>query len=83
MIEYDFSGVDRAARQIYQKVAPDLKDINRRPDAGTYVQLNPTGFFLAARSCLVVKVEDLNSQNHLVLSVGDKELTARPGVRAH
>ena len=73
LIEYDFSGVDKAARQIYRKC----------PDSGSLTALNPTGFFLAARSTIIVKVEDEDSQNHLVLSVGDKELTVRPGVRAH
>ena len=73
LIEYDFSGVDAAARRIYSKC----------PKSGNFNQLNPNGFFLAARSAITVKVEDVNSQNHLVLSVGDKELTVRPGVRAH
>ena len=101
LIEYDFSGVDAAARRIYSKC----------PKSGNYNQLNPDGFFLAARSAITVKVEECvsrrlnpgplllacmtdilssifrwssaNSQNHLVLSVGDKELTVRPGVRAH
>ena len=63
--------LDVAARQIYRKQATD------------YVALNPTGFFLAARSALTLKIEDADSLNHLVLSVGDKEITARPGVRAH
>ena len=73
LIEYDFSGVDAAARRIYSKC----------PKSGNFNQLNPTGFFLAAHSAITVKVEDEGSQNHLVLSVGDKELTVRPGVRAH
>ena len=73
LIEYDFSGVDAAARRLYSKC----------PRSGNYNQLNPNGFFLASRSVCIVKVEDESSQNHLVLSVGDKELTVRPGVRAH
>ena len=72
LIEFDFSGVDDAARQIF-----------RKEKSGAYSPLNPNGFFLAAKSTLCLKVEDDNSNNHLVLSVGDKELVARPGVRAH
>ena len=71
MIEFDFSGVDAAARRIYRK------------DGAELTPLNPTGFFLAARSSVTLKIEDTNSLNHLVVSVGDKELTVRPGVRAH
>ena len=72
LIEYDFAGVDAAARQIYRKEA-----------TGTFSPLNPSGFFLGAKATLTLKVEDVTSNNHLVLSVGDKELVARPGVRAH
>ena len=43
LVEYDFSGVDAAARQIYKK------------DGADYVPLNPSGFFLAARSCVTLK----------------------------
>ena len=73
LIEYDFTGVDAAARQIYRK----------DPASGEFAALNPTGFFLAAKSTVTLKVEDPSSNNHLVLSVGDKEITIRPGVRAH
>ena len=45
--------------------------------------LNPSGFFLARKTSFTLKVEDPSSFNHLVLSVGDKEITVRPGVRAH
>lgn len=48
-----------------------------------YTQLNPSGFFLAAKSVFILKVEDEKSLNHLVVSIGDKEITVRPGVRAH
>ena len=72
LIEYDFAGVDSAARQIY-----------RKEPTGKFSPLNPSGFFLAAKSTLTLKIEDPSSNNHLVLSVGDKELVARPGVRAH
>uniref|UniRef100_A0A7S0PZW2 Uncharacterized protein n=1 Tax=Coccolithus braarudii TaxID=221442 RepID=A0A7S0PZW2_9EUKA len=72
LLEFDFSGVDEAARKVYRKEAE-----------GVYVPLNSTGFFLAPRSSITLKIEDPDSLNHLVLSVGDKELTARPGVRAH
>ena len=71
MIEFDFGGIDAAARDICKK------------EGGKYVPMNPNGFFLAAKSCITLKVEDASSLNHLVLSVGDKEITARPGVRAH
>ena len=71
MIEFDFEKMDSAARQIFRK------------DAEGYVALNPAGFFLAAHSTITLKIEDDSSLNHLVLSVGDKEITARPGVRAH
>ena len=71
MLEFDFSGVDASARQIFRK------------DGVQLTPLNPTGFFLAARSSVTLKIEDANSLNHLVVSVGDKELTVRPGVRAH
>ncbi|KAL1498924.1 hypothetical protein AB1Y20_013445 [Prymnesium parvum] len=72
LLEFDFGGVDAAARQLFRKTGD-----------GKYVSLNPTGFFLAPQCAVTVKVEDANSLNHLVLSVGDKELTVRPGVRAH
>ena len=71
LVEYDLSGVDSWARRIYRK------------DGTSYAPLNPTGFFLADRTALTLKVEDADSLNHLVLSVGEKELTVRPGVRAH
>lgn len=102
LVEFSFEGVDKAARQIYKKDEA----------SGEFAQLNPTGFFLAAKSSVTLKVEDPASCNHLVrepapkstnrarpclvtsptlhvfllrqvLSVGDKELTIRPGVRAH
>mmetsp|Transcript_15697 Transcript_15697/g.18914 ORF Transcript_15697/g.18914 Transcript_15697/m.18914 type:complete len:140 (-) Transcript_15697:485-904(-) len=72
MLQYDFSGVDAASRQIF-----------RREDSGEYVTLNPTGFFLASSTSFTLKIEDETSFNHLVVSVGDKEITVRPGVRAH
>uniref|UniRef100_A0A7S2D9H9 Uncharacterized protein n=1 Tax=Haptolina brevifila TaxID=156173 RepID=A0A7S2D9H9_9EUKA len=81
MVEFDFTGVDAAARQIFRRVS-DAGDPNNLGSA-SYQALSPNGFFLAARSPLILKVEDANSMNHLVLSVGDKEMTARPGVRAH
>ena len=83
MLEFDFSGVDHAARQIFKRVEGTGADDMNAPGLGSFQALNPTGFFLAPRSCLTLKIEDDNSMNHLVLSVGDKELTARPGVRAH
>jgi hypothetical protein len=73
LVEFNFEGVDAAARQIYKK----------DPAKDEYTALNPHGFFLAARSSVTLKVEDPASNNHLVLSVGDKEVTIRPGVRAH
>eukprot|EP00316_Scyphosphaera_apsteinii_P021361 CAMPEP_0119331972 /NCGR_PEP_ID=MMETSP1333-20130426/81762_1 /TAXON_ID=418940 /ORGANISM="Scyphosphaera apsteinii, Strain RCC1455" /LENGTH=172 /DNA_ID=CAMNT_0007341701 /DNA_START=166 /DNA_END=684 /DNA_ORIENTATION=- len=76
LIEYDFSGVDSAARQIYRREISPTGSL-------CYTALNPTGFFLSARSAVILKVEDATSLNHVVLSVGDKELTVRPGVRAH
>ena len=83
MIEFDFSGVDRAARQLFRRIPGGGAEDHNSPDARRYIALNPNGFFLAPRSALTLKIEDVNSLNHLVLSVGDKELTARPGVRAH
>mmetsp|Transcript_68635 Transcript_68635/g.129448 ORF Transcript_68635/g.129448 Transcript_68635/m.129448 type:complete len:143 (+) Transcript_68635:127-555(+) len=71
-LTYDFSGVDAIARDLFQK----------KPD-GTFVQLNPTGFFLASKSSVLLKVEDDSVFNHVVVSVGDKEITIRPGVKAH
>ena len=45
LLEFDFTGVDAAARQIF-----------RREADGKYVALNPTGFFLAGRSSITLKV---------------------------
>lgn len=72
MMDFDFSNVDHAARQIYKK-----EDING------FIPLNPTGFFLATRTCITLKIADPNTYNHLVISVGSKEITIRPGVRKH
>lgn len=71
-VEYDFGGVDAHARNLYKKEGDDK-----------FVALNPGGFFLAAKTVFTVKVEDVNSQVHLVVSIGDKEVTVRPGVRMH
>ena len=71
MIEFDFEGVNHAARQLYRRVDGAGNDHNSYGGAN-YVALNPAGFFLAARSTLTLKIEDENSLNHLVLSVGDK-----------
>ena len=61
LVEYDFSGMDAASRQIFKK-----------QEDGTFNPLNPTGFFLAQKTCVNLKIEDPTSFNHLVLSVGDK-----------
>ena len=50
---------------------------------GIFVPLNPTGFFLANSTVVTLKVEDETTCNHVVVSVGDKEITIRPGVRKH
>ena len=73
LIEYDFEGVNAAARQIYKK----------DPSTGEFTQLNPNGFFLAPKSSITLKVEDASTFNHVVISVGEKEITIRPGVRQH
>ena len=52
-------------------------------DDGSYAPLNPNGFFLGSKLAITLKIEDSTTYNHLVLSVGDKEITVRPGVRAH
>lgn len=44
LLEFDFHGVDQAARQIFRKSATG------------YVALNPNGFFLAPRCCITLKV---------------------------
>ena len=72
LVEFDFSNVDAAARQIFRKA-----------DDGSYAPLNPNGFFLGSKLAITLKIEDSTTYNHLVLSVGDKEITVRPGVRAH
>ena len=72
LVEFDFSNVDAAARQIFRKA-----------DDGSYAPLNPNGFFLGSKLAITLKIEDATTYNHLVLSVGDKEITVRPGVRAH
>ena len=41
-------------------------DGDRKLDSGEFAQLNPTGFFLAAKSSVTLKVEDPASCNHLV-----------------
>ncbi|CAK0848066.1 unnamed protein product [Prorocentrum cordatum] len=71
-LTYDFSNIDAAARRIY-----------RRLDDDTFSQLHPTGFFLGVKTTFVVKVENPCSANHLVVTVGEKEVTVRPGVRQH
>ena len=71
LVEFDFSNVDAAARQIFRKA-----------DDGSYAPLNPNGFFLGSKLAITLKIEDSTTYNHLVLSVGDKEITVRPGVRA-
>ena len=43
LVEYDFTGVDAAARRIYKKEGAD------------YLPLNPTGFFLASRTSITLK----------------------------
>ena len=63
--------VERVAHALYRK------------EGEAFVALNPGGSFLAARTCVPLKVEDPGSENHLVLTVGDRELTVRPGVRQH
>ena len=55
----------------------------RKADDGSYAPLNPNGFFLGSKLAITLKIEDATTYNHLVLSVGDKEITVRPGVRAH
>lgn len=70
LVEYDFSGMDAAARQIFKK-----------QEDGSFNPLNPTGFFLAPKTCINLKIEDPTSFNHLVLSVGDKVMRAH--IRAH
>ena len=72
LIEFDFSGVDEAARQIFKRTAD-----------GEYTPLHPTGFFLACKCAATLKIENTSTNNHLVVSVGEKEITIRPGVRAH
>ena len=71
MIEYDFSGVDHAARQLYRRLDAVSNDHNSY-GGESFVALNPNGFFMAAKTTLTLKIEDENSLNHLVLSVGDK-----------
>ena len=68
LIEFDFSGVDAAARQIFGRLP------------GHFVRQSDW----LLRSQVVSHSEDRGSRsmNHLVLC-GDKELTARQGVRAH
>ena len=70
-LQFDFTGIDEASRTIFQKAGDD------------YVPLNPTGFFLSNSTTVTLKVENADSFNHLVISVGDKEITIRPGVRQH
>lgn len=71
MLIYDFSGVDEVARLIYKKGEEGFS------------QLNPTGFFLANKTSVTLKVENPDLFNHVVISISDKEITVRPGVRAH
>ena len=56
LVEFGFDGIDKAARQIYKKDEA----------SGEFAQLNPTGFFLAAKTSVTLKVEDPASCNHLV-----------------
>ena len=71
MLIYDFSGIDQVARQIYKKQGEHFE------------QLNPSGFFLANKASVTLKVEDDSVFNHIVISISAKEITIRPGVRAH
>lgn len=65
MLEFDFAGVDAAARQIYRKTDALQNDDHNSPSVARYVALNPSGFFLAAKSTLTLKIEDEDSLNHL------------------
>ena len=72
MVQFDFSGLDAASRALFHRDAE-----------GTYTPLNPCGFFLASWTVVPLKVEDPDAEYHLVLTVGDRELSVRPGVRQH
>ena len=54
LVEYDFTGVDAAARQIYKK------------DGADYVPLNPTGFFLASRTSITLKARAVAARRTLL-----------------
>ncbi|CAD7956269.1 unnamed protein product [Amoebophrya sp. A120] len=71
-IQFDFAKLDTAAKQLY-----------RKNEDGSFDPLNPGGWFLANSCVFVLDIADEKSFNHLVLSIGDKEITARPGVRQH
>eukprot|EP00927_Polykrikos_kofoidii_P000320 TRINITY_DN1011_c0_g1_i1.p1 TRINITY_DN1011_c0_g1~~TRINITY_DN1011_c0_g1_i1.p1 ORF type:complete len:144 (+),score=23.84 TRINITY_DN1011_c0_g1_i1:71-502(+) len=71
-LQFDFAGMDAASRNLYRKEGD-----------GTFVELNPSGWFMANSCIFVLDIADAESMNHLVLSMGDKEVTVRPGVRQH
>ena len=73
MLTYDFSEIDAVSRLIYKKDSC----------SESFTQLNPTGMFLATKTSITVKVEDHSKFNHVVVSISEKEITVRPGVRAH
>eukprot|EP00391_Amoebophrya_sp_Ameob2_P013673 CAMPEP_0178985294 /NCGR_PEP_ID=MMETSP0795-20121207/2070_1 /TAXON_ID=88552 /ORGANISM="Amoebophrya sp., Strain Ameob2" /LENGTH=141 /DNA_ID=CAMNT_0020676231 /DNA_START=735 /DNA_END=1157 /DNA_ORIENTATION=+ len=68
-LQFDFSKFDDAAKTLYRK----------NPETSEFEPLNPGGWFLGACCCFVLDITDAGSFNHLVLSMGDKEITARPG----
>lgn len=65
LIEFDFSAVDTAARQMY-----------RQDPTGSFSRLNPAGFFLANKTSFPLKIEDPCSHYRLHVSLGEKECTA-------
>ena len=70
-IEYDFTKIDAASRELFRRVGAD------------YHPLNPTGCFFAGKAAFVLKIEDAASMNHLVVTVDPRDITVRPGVRQH
>ena len=64
LIEFDFTGVDVAARQIY-----------RKNGAGGFERLNPTGFFMAARSALTLKARECICSHYATVCVVTTRVT--------